>query len=175
MFPNFKRQVIVSAAIIGGSLVVFGIAFWQLDVTLSSQTAEIIRSRDLITGRTAAVVVLSELKNIAPQVTPYERAMNVLLPVPEQLLDFPRYLDGLAKLHNVTMSFSFQESRPSEENSPGFTVFTLNAGGDERSVLSFLREIESPTARFLVNIGSVTVARLSNLYQLNMQGRVFTK
>lgn len=167
--------MIIDISVIAGSFIAFAAAIWQIGIQLSTQTSEIVRSRNLIAERAVAVAQLSELKRAAPEIAPYENTVNVLLPDQDQLFDFPRYLDSLSKIRSVNISFSFQNIHPSEGTAPGFAAFAMTANGSRENLIGFIKELESPSARFLVAIQSVSLSRSGTSYQANIPGRVFIK
>ncbi len=83
-------------------------AFYVLGIQLGSISAKIAREKGFMAQRTDAVGLLAELKKVAPEAEPYKQAMDSLLPTQDQLLDFPRYLDALAKNYSLSVSFNFQ-------------------------------------------------------------------
>ncbi len=141
---------------------------------LSTQRSKVVQDRVLIRERSASIAILAELKRNAVQALRYEQKMNAFLPTQEQLLDFPRTLDNLARVRKLTLNFGFQGGQtPSQGNAPGAVSFALDVNGTFNDILGFLKDVEVEPPRFLAAFDTFDIVRSVEGYRLFTQGRVF--
>ncbi len=176
MPKGFRRSLIVSLIVIIAAFVVSAVAFYILGIRLNSISSEIGTKNGLIAQQIGVVDILTNLKKVAPEAEPYKQVMDSLLPTEDQLLDFPRYLDALAKNYGVSLSFNFQgEPRKAQKDSPGSLGFALNLTGQLSNNLEFLKALEAKSARFLLVVQNFGLSRVGGGYNMRLQGLVFFK
>lgn len=176
MFSNFRREVIWGAALILGSIVVFIAVFYFFSKSLNTIAKDIAGDRFLISKNTALLGNLATLKNDEQESVRYEKAMKKLLASKDQLINFPRWLEGLALARRVEMNFSFSGSEIApQENYPGYINFSLNIAGTFDAVTAFIKDIETGAPRFLVSLNTFDATRNGSGYRIIFQGRVFFK
>lgn len=176
MPKSFMRSLIISLLAIFAGFIASAAAFYVLGIRLSSLSAKVEREQGLITQRTDVIDILAELKKVVPEAEPYSQAMDSLLPTQDQLLDFPRYLETLAKNYGVSLSFNFQgESSAAQKDIPGSLGFALSLTGELSNNLEFLKALEAKSARFLLVVQNFGLNRVSGGYSMSVQGLVFFK
>lgn len=173
--PNhFRRQILVNLAILIGSFIIAIFAVYWLEKDLNVKAETIAKDRLLIKSQTAALADLANLKVILPQATAYKQAMDKTMGTKEQLLDFPRWLEGLARVRRLSVNFNFRgrETEP-QGNSPGFINFNLDLGGGIDDLTNFLKDIEYKAPGFLISLDNADLSRTDNNYRIFAQGQVF--
>ncbi len=156
-----------------GVFALLGIAGW-LASDITAQTDRIVQDRLLIRERSASLNKLAELKRLAPQALVYEQKLSAFLPTQEQLLDFPRMLDSLARVHQLALNFTFQGGQGAPQGSvPGYVGFSLDVQGTFNDIVGFLKNVEFEPPRFLATLDSFDVVKNGGSYRLLAQGRVF--
>lgn len=166
----------ISFGIIGAAFVVFGAALYFLANDMAVQTKQIVLDRNLISERAAIIGVLADLKSNASQADRYRQAMDKILVKQDQLIDFPRWLEGLARSRGITFTFSFNgDPAPPTAAYPGYIGFSLSSGGSFGGLLDFLKDAESRSPQFLIDIASVDLNGGGSNYLISMSGRVFFK
>ncbi len=173
---HFKQEVRLSFAIIGGSIIAFGAMLYFLSQDFLSQADSVAADRLIITERAAAIGVLAGLKTDAPKAAPYLEAMNKILPPQDQLLDFRRWIDELARTRKVGMSFAFQGTQtPSHGDSPGFISFSLDITGLPSNLVDFMKDLEYKSPHFLVALDNLDFSKSVPNYRILINARVFFK
>ncbi len=174
MHSYFKREILIGFAIIFGSILVFAAIIFFVSQDVAVQAEKVVIARTLIAERGATLSALAGLKKDAPAAARYKTALNAILATQDQLFDFQRWLEGLARGRSLSMSFSFQGSPalPSAE-APGYTPFTIRTGGGFASVLGFLKDIELASPRFLLVLDTFTLRSGGGNYDFSANGRVF--
>ncbi len=176
MVSHFKRDLIISFSIIAGSIAVFGTLFYFLSQDLYLQSGKISADRSIINQRAATIDSLNNLKKDAPNADVYLKAMNKLLVPQDQLFDFSRWLDGIARVRQVGMSFHFNGNIVSSQgNSPSYIAFSLDLNGGIQNLLDFLKDVEFRSPRFLVRIDNFDFTKNDRGYRILSNGRVFFK
>ncbi|MBM3257133.1 MAG: hypothetical protein FJY98_02275 [Candidatus Liptonbacteria bacterium] len=176
MNDNFKRAFWTHVGIAaGGIILLVGIIGW-LASDIEAQASRVAQDRTLIRERSTSIAALAELKHRAPQATLYEQKLNAFLPTQEQLLDFPRTLDNLARVRKVALNFAFQGGQALPQgNTPGSVGFSLDVTGAYADIMGFLKDVEFEPPRFLATFDSFDLTRGGEEYRFLGQGRVFFK
>ncbi|MDO8536971.1 MAG: hypothetical protein Q7R94_01860 [bacterium] len=170
----FKREILVGLSVIFGSILLLGAALLLLSSDISAQTEGVVGGRDLISERAATLNALAELKRDSPVASKYREAMRKILVTRDDLLDFSRWLEGLARGRGAVFSFAFQgEPSPPTEENPGNIAFSMRVSGGLDVLLGFLEDIEYKAPRFLLSIDSFNVRADGSGYTLAGVGKVF--
>ena len=175
--PNrFKRSLVISGSVILGSVAIFAVAMYFLSQNLQNESEKIAAERIIISGRTAVLDSLASLKTNKAQADVYANAMNEILVMQDRLIDFPRWIDGLARGRNVASSFSFSGDvvQPGASN-PGYANFSLSASGAVGDVIDFLKDVEFRVPRFLVDFTNIDFSGSGSNYRVSLSGKVFFK
>lgn len=176
MFNHFRRELIFGLAFIGGGIVVFTSAIYFFSQDLESRADKVVSDRTLINQRAAALGALADLKRDSPPADIYKRAMDKILVSQDQLLDFPRWLDGLARVRRIGLNFSFQGNQIAPgENAAGYVAFSLDLIGKLDDLVDFLKDVEFRSPRFLISLEGIDLTRNGTDYRILSQGKVFFK
>lgn len=149
-------------------------ALYYFSKSMNERADKIALTRALIGMRTRGLENLAELNRQAPIAAGYQQVLDLLLPTQDQLLDFPRWLDGLARTYhlNVRATFEGNQANPTE-SSPGAAAFSLTVGGEYREIMSFLKFLEVDSKRFLISFTKVELNRSENTFNAKTRGLVF--
>jgi hypothetical protein len=173
---EFRKKFLMQIGIASGVIAALVLATGWFAADLETQAGKVAQDRILIRERSASLTALAELKRSAPQALRYEQKLNAFLPTQEQLLDFPRTLDNLARVRRLTLNFAFQGGQTTPQgDTPGAIGFALDVSGDFEDVLGFLKDVEFEPPRFLAAFDTFDLTRSEEGYRLFTQGRVFFK
>jgi len=141
---------------------------------LSGQADKIVADRALTSQKTTALASLAGLKKDMVQAEVYKRAMDKMLVTQDQLIDFPRWLDSLARARQVVFNFSFVgDSVKPQGNSPGYIGFNLDAEGRFDNLTAFMKDVELKAPGFLVSLDSIGLNVSGSGYRISSGGKVF--
>jgi hypothetical protein len=173
--PNhFRRELTISAIVIFGGLAIFSAVFYLLSSDLISQTGKIVADKALLAKRTATLEALASLKKDAAGAVLYKQAMDRLLVSQDQLIDFPKWLDSLARVRQIGLNFSFTGDQvPPGIDTPGYIIFSIDINGALDNLIAFIRDIELQSPRFLVALSGFDLNKTDSNYRITSQGRVF--
>ena len=173
---NFKRTFWIHVSVAAGGIAVLMAIIGWLASDVQAQADRIRKDRVLIRDRSAAIAALADLKGRASQATFYEQKLSAFLPTQEQLLDFPRTLDNLARIRRISSNFAFRGGQTAPQgNMPGSIGFNLDLSGALEDILSFLKDVETEPPRFLATFESFDLTRSGDSYRLLIPGKVFFK
>ncbi len=174
-----KRKLLVNLGIIIGSFGLLGYGLFWFSGRLDARTDEIIKARQFIDESKRGITAIAELQGKAVEADAYQKRMDLILPREDQLLDFPRWLEGVAKVHQVAATFNFQGGqKPAEQNVPGYIQFTVAIDGRFDSILSFLKDIETNQRQFLAGFDHFELTRsgaIGVMYRMSVNGKLFFK
>lgn len=174
MHRHFRRQLILGLEIIAGSVLIFGAGLYLLADDLENKSEKIVTARALISQTAATIEALADLKNDAPKADAYRRAIDKILVSQDRLLDFPRWLEGLARGRKVALTFSFQGSQVKPlDNAPGHIGFSLDIRGALANLTEFLKDVEFQSPRFLVSLDNFNLNGSGSSYRITSQGKVY--
>ncbi len=176
MNNSFRRELLTSAAILVGGVLAVSLGLYWLSNDLDDLTVKIVTGRAVIAKQTQIIGDLAELKRDSIQARVYAQAISGLLVTKDQLIDFPHWLDELARSRHVDLSFSFDNTPvPAQGDLPAYNGFSIGVGGALENDIDFIRDIESRAPRFLVNLTSFEVVRNGSDYRITSHGQVYFK
>ena len=141
---------------------------------VSSEAKMVISDRAVVSQRAAGLNALAELKKYSPEASRYRQAMGKILVTQDQLLDFPKWLEGLARGRQLGYSFAYaSDSTDPGEETPGFAHFSLRLSGGLDGLVGFLKDLEFLSPRFLVAADDFNTRYDGSNYSFSLNGRVF--
>src|SRR3989344_7771217 len=130
MMDHFRRGMLMNVGIISGSIIAFWLVLYGIGFQIRESSRDIAASRELIVQRSFVLDNLADLRRTAPEAARIGAKIRALLPLQDELLGFPRFLDGLSRAHNISLSFSFQgDPVPGGETQAGHINLTLRLSG----------------------------------------------
>jgi len=171
---GFRRAVYLNSVLILTSFIVFFGAIWFLGRLIQDGSMKLVDQFSNYFYQSYAAERLLGLKQLQPQAKDLERKMQILLPVQDQLLNFPDFIKSIADAEQVTLSFSFNSGNiVSPDGGAGSIGFTLRSTGTLENLRDFLDNLENKTKRFWVGVDTVDFTRSGDSYALSAQGKVF--
>lgn len=149
---NFKQELtkkllitLLIIAVFLGGLVLLG---W--DINRRAQTIK--EQRQELADRSAKLLLFAQLQSQAAQANSYLSILENVLPNRDQLFDFPKELERLAKQADIGFGFSFGSETPPGPTQPGRLKFTVASQGSLLKIINFIKNAEA--SRFLINFKS---------------------
>lgn len=174
MGGHFRKRMVLGVLSIAGSIAVFGALLYWISGVLSDQAAAIVAARSVVEQQAQLVASLAVLKTMKPEVDKYRQALDALLPVKDDLVNFPAWIDGLSRAHQVGDTFAFQSKAVAAgEAQAGSIGFSLDAQGTYGDLADFLKDVEFKAPRYLVTLDGITLKRNGSTYRASVQGTVF--
>ncbi|MBI4085003.1 MAG: hypothetical protein HY432_00650 [Candidatus Liptonbacteria bacterium] len=174
MVHNFRRELIIRISLIAGSLIAFAAIAYFLSGAIEGQAKKVSSDRTAINKRSQLIENLASQRITSEEVKKYQQAINLLLPQKDDLVNFSSWLDGLSRVRQISMNFSFSgEMVPSNDTSAGHIRFSLNANGEYANLMNFLRDIEAKAPRYTTVFDDFDLKRAGGNYSIIIGGRVF--
>lgn len=174
MKNKFFRQFLLDGGIIGGVLVVGLTTVLFLGRSVDKVSGEIAGVRATLAEETYLVDNLAALKQSAAEARDLLAKMDMLLPLRDDLLGFPRFVEGRAQAYGVGFSFSFEgEPQAATPERAGHAFFLVRVSGGYDNILNFIEDIERRLTRFLVHVDTVTFTEEDGGYRALIRGKVF--
>lgn len=174
MNASLRRELVVAGIVIGGGFLLFAMLLAWLSSDLNRQAEKIQGARAAIATSIRSFERLADLQRGASGAARSAEALGALLPNKDELFEFPRTLDTLARINNVNLTFSFQGATvPPGPGVPGRTGFSITARGSAAAVAAFLAEIEARSQQFLLSLDALTLDRDGTEYRASGRGQVF--
>mgnify|MGYP001566694955 CR=1 FL=1 len=163
--------LLVFAYALGAFLLIFFTVWLRIDIGRRVLAIEEHRRRNFAHPSAAEAVAL--LRGDFEQAKNYRGFLENILPQPDQLINLPRELNGLAKQNNLDLAFSFGEAIKGTSQSPGATNFKMVVTGPLSGWINFLRGLEQ--GNYLVRIDSIDINYDGKANQLKIHGKVFSQ
>jgi hypothetical protein len=173
----FRKELIIGVAVFFGGILIItaGLYFVSNDIALKVST--IVTDRALLSNRSQAIDSLAGLKKNLPEAERYTKAIGQILVQKDQLIDFGRWLDGLARSRQVAISSALDGTEiKSGIGTLGSIGFNIDASGGLPNLLNFIQDVELRSPRFLVDIVGFEVTQISGSeYKVASRGKVYFK
>ena len=173
----FRKELIISAAVFFGGMLIITAGLYFVSNNIASQVSTIVIDRALISDRSRAIESLAGLKKNVSEAERYQKAIDKVLVPRDQLIDFGRWLEGLARTRGVEVSSAFDgaEVQPSV-GALGSVGLSIDARGALPNLLDVIRDVELRSPRFLVDLMSFDVTRVNaSEYRIMSRGRAYFK
>lgn len=174
VLDGFKRRLLKKIGIAVGIIAILAAFLIALNIDINSRVAAISAARDELALRSRTVELLTGANSDLKRADPLFANLQSLLPDKDQLINFPRELQRVAKTYLVDAGFSFGAEKAGTSNKPGSIKFTMTIGGDFDNIIDFLKYVESH--RYLISLDSVDVRRSTREdFSLLTSGDIYTK
>lgn len=174
MHEHFRRYLLTNTGIILAIFLIFGAVFYIFSKSLDSKVVKVLANRTAIVQRSTDLETLSKLKTDTAAAAELEKKIDALLPVQDNLIGFPQFLNTLARSHSLSSVFNFDGvPNPAVLPMPGYVDFSVTIEGDAASIRSFMDELENRTTKFMVNLHGFALTPRSGIYHAELNGRVF--
>ncbi|HUX35460.1 MAG TPA: hypothetical protein VMV71_00315 [Candidatus Paceibacterota bacterium] len=174
MVKNFRKELMISILSIAGSLLAFGIIAYFLSNAISAEADKISSDRNSAQTRSELIDSLAQQKASSPDVKKFQQAINLILPQKDDLVNYQAWLDGLSRIHQVSINFEFTGNTvPSNGTEAGYIGFSMNANGQYADLTNFLRDVEFKDPRFTTKFDSLDIVRNADTYGASINGKIF--
>jgi len=174
---GLERKVLIDSLIIliSAGLLIFGIYWFSNDLKVA--TLEIVSLRSRIAQQSQGIESLVELRKMSGEAQIYSKQLDDILPPEDALLNYQTWLEGLAKIRQVKLEFSFSGQKVAPQaNVAGSQAFILNLESNFDNIKKFLEDVESKSGKFVSSLDNINMTRLNpGIYRVSMQGKVFFK
>ncbi len=140
---------------------------------ISSRSAAVLEGRKNLVQKSEALRSLAALKLDSERAKSYSSLLQNILPLRDQLISFPKDLEGIARKNKVDFGFSFGAEVASKDNLPGSLGFAITLGGKYANILDFMEEVES--SRYIIEWVEMDIALVGDIFKGSASGRVFSR
>jgi hypothetical protein len=176
MKDNFNKYLIFNFGGIFLAIIIAFVAYSFISQDITAKTNKFISDRTLISKQNDALASFSKIKQEVTKITPYQSAMDKLLPSQNELINFPDWLQGTAATFNVVETFSFASGTvPAKDLTPGSVNFSLAVDGMANDDISFLKYIESSAPGYLLSFTSFSLVNNPNDTKITLNGKIYFK
>ncbi|OGY64345.1 MAG: hypothetical protein A3I24_01130 [Candidatus Harrisonbacteria bacterium RIFCSPLOWO2_02_FULL_41_13b] len=171
----FKKKILVNAIITLAIIIVLAIGLFFAGRGINQKVIKIESLRKELNTRLTALNSLTNLRQQSEKAKSLFGSLQTLLPTKDELINFPKELNGFAKANKVEIGFSFGSETAPAENQPGFTAFNLTLSGSYDNLVKFLKAIEG--SQFFVGINSLDVTKdpQSQKFSALISGKIFSQ
>ncbi len=154
------------------ALVLAAVTAW-LGFDSSRRVAAIENNKRELTFRSSASEALRVLKIGSEAVASERLFLDNILPPPDKIIDFPKDIQGLARINKVDPSFNFGEEVAGSETAPGQIAFSIIVKGGFNNLVNFIKALEQ--SRYLIRFDVYNLTVEDQNYQAMINGKVFSQ
>ena len=170
----FKKRLLTRLAILGGGIILLVLFIILLNVDINKRMAAIEESKALLASRDEAVSLLTHSQLDLERVENGISVLGRVLPNKDELINFPRELEGMANKYLLDIGFSFGVESAGVESRPNSISFTMTLSGAYEDITDFLEELEEH--RYIILIDSAEVRRGNDgRYSFLTGGSIYTR
>ncbi len=174
MKNELKKEILLFVGMILGTFLVGGGLLVWTGQRIVREMGKIGADRVAFVQYSRTIELLADLKRAIPTVKNYQEKMNLLLPKKDDLVQFPRWVDGVSRVNKVSESSAFQGSTAAaQDQEAGSIGFTLDASGAASDIQNFFRELEFRSNQFLTSIDNFDLTEDAGTARVLARGRVF--
>ena len=142
MKDDFNRYIWMNSAVILGALAIAVVAFYLLAGDITARSNAIAVARTQIAGQNNSLAAVAEIKQDSAEAAQYKTAMDELLPVQNDLINFPQWLESVAATYNVTAGdFFYRRYGVGHAHAGRHDRFPLTTEGGSDGVVPFLEDL----------------------------------
>lgn len=144
-----------------------------LGFDISRRAASIQENKAKTLSYSKAASILNFLRSDFEKAKTEKQFLENILPQQDQLLNFPKDLNGLAKQNNLQLAFAFGSQKEGDQGSPGYINFNLIIAGALTNWLKFFDDLGK--SQYLTSFENIRVLSNGKEHQLNINGKVFSQ
>ncbi len=171
---NFKKKLLIQAIILGAGVFLLALLIILLNADINKRAEKIVQYKRELEIRNQTIALLTNSNADFERAQPMETVLSDLLPSKDQLINFPKELDTLARGYSIQIGFSFGTENASTETDPGLIRYTMALTGFYQDIVDFLKELEGHP--YFITMDSIDVKLITGTtYSLITSGTIFTK
>lgn len=156
---NLKGPLTLAAIVIGLSLLIGLGGSWFLASKLEAESQLVSNERMTAARASTLGPRIAALKDQEAAAAAYQRVISLLMPNQEQLLEVPRSIEQLARIHGADARFQFLGSPPPGATKPGDSLpFSLTANGTPEALTAYLVDLELKNPNYTISINNVELS-----------------
>jgi len=170
---EFKQWLLKNGTVALAAIIFLITLLLLLGQDISSRTTAIKKQREELFLRSQALNSLAFLRSDAEKSERILVALKNLLPTNDQLINFPKSLEDLAKNNQLGFGFTFNSEESSTEKKPGINNFTLTLSGTYNNFLNFLKTMER--GKYFIGFDLIDLNKKDKDFHIIMRGKVFSQ
>lgn len=165
--------MLAQIGIILAIVVVFLTMIFWLSGDISERVVKIQNQQRELVARSISLESLSSLKSDAAAAKTLSSLLENILPLKDQLINFPKDMEEIARISGMDFGTSFGDEKSATESEPGYIAFVFTIGGNYEKIVNFMRQAEQ--SRYIIQWNNVDIAEKSSVYRGTISGRVFSR
>jgi len=170
---DFRRWLLRNIGVSVSVVLVFAILIILLANDISHRADTIVQQRQDLVRRSEAFNYLATLRFDSEKAKELSGKLRNSIPTRDQLINFSKNFEGLAKNNRLDLGLFFESEIPSTDLVPGINNFKITSRGSYSDFLSFLRSVEA--SQYFVNFTSLDLTQKGKEFEIAMRGKVFSQ
>lgn len=170
---EFRQWLLKNVGGAAAAVLILAVLLLLLGLDISRRTGAIIRQRQDLASHSQSLNSLALLRSEAERANKIRGAIQDFLPSGDQLISFPKSLEGLAKSNQLGFGFTFNSEVAGSVAEPAVSNFTLVTRGLYNNFLNFLKAVEK--SKYFVGFELFDLNRKDKDFEIIMKGKVFSQ
>ena len=171
---EFRNWLLRYVGLYVGISLALGVLIVFLGRDIGIRAAQIASQRQDLSLRLQAFESLATLRSGEDRAKEFSAALEASLPEKDDLIAFPKALEGFARNNQLGFDpVEFESEEPSAEGLPGSNNFVMRTNGSYTNFIRFLRNIEEST--YFVGFSVIDLSQRNGGYEMRMSGKVFSR
>ncbi len=172
-WSDYGKRVALELGLIFIIAAVSGSLLLWMAGDIRSKAFAIREQKRQLTVRSLSLQSLADLKSDAERARTFSSLLENILPLKDQLINFPKDMEDIAGRYGVDFGSTFGEERAASGVEPGFIAFTFNIGGAYDRIVAFINEAER--SRYIIEWMAFDLSERSGSYRGTVSGKVFSR
>lgn len=168
---NFKKRFSIKLMIAVGGVVAVFIATLVVGADITRRVTHIQEIKTGTAVKEKAATALTTLQDQSAKADPHLGFLHNILPLHDQLINFPRDLRAIAIRNNADLEVSFGTEQSGDTEKPGFATFQGSLRASLEDFRNFLRDVER--SKYFVNFATFDISGDRGNYTIRLSGEVF--
>ncbi|MDP1688791.1 MAG: hypothetical protein Q8L47_01515 [bacterium] len=167
----FKKKLLINVGLILVVLLFVSGSLYYIIGKFNSINSEILYYKERVHAAQQEIKEYSSLKGDNIKAASALSIIRKAIPLYDDLFMFRADMEKLARIRSLSSGFSFGAEVPSGESTLGYINFNMSPEGDLKSVLTFIKDIESSS--YLLELNQVSVRGSGNNSTGRLDGKIF--
>ncbi|MFH0890621.1 MAG: hypothetical protein V1856_01150 [Candidatus Liptonbacteria bacterium] len=171
----YKRKTILNTLLILLILGLFGASSYWFKKDMNKYAGDISLSRGTIAATAKSLEILAALKQGSGEMSGYQKEIERLLPISDDLISFSVWLENEARsIQTVKVAASLEDQENLSQNGfPAYRYFSISADGPYSDLTGYLERIEVKKKDYLMTVDTVSITKNGDAYHLAARGKVY--
>ncbi|MEK7193899.1 MAG: hypothetical protein AAB651_00910 [Patescibacteria group bacterium] len=168
---SFKKRLLLTIGVIPLGILILGAGLYFLGMDIKGNVKRVRNARQELLFRSKIGEKISVLKNQAEQAKLYSADLENILISRDQLANFSRDVNAIAKQNQIDLTSSFSGETPASADGLGSIGLTMTAAGSLENIINFLKAFNE--SRYSIKLNFLDFVSQGEKFKALFNGQIF--